>query len=152
MSELGACRLTDADAPFGTALDSMCSQLASAGVYTNTVLQSTSALLHALCKPEAAALLAAIPQACRDAGRFLAVCFNSVICHVLHAGLLCTAAANCVCPLSCAIWASPSAATVSDSATVYYDITPQRTACVRKLRLTHSMPLVCRSSSSAFTP
>ncbi|DBB14331.1 TPA: hypothetical protein ACH3X3_004642 [Trebouxia sp. C0006] len=64
-----ALRLTDADAPFGTALDSMCSQLASAGVYTNTVLQSTSALLHALCKPEAAALLAAIPQACRDAGR-----------------------------------------------------------------------------------
>ena len=77
MLELGACRLTDADAPFGTALDSMCSQLASAGVYTNTVLQSTSALLHALCKPEAAALLAAIPRACRDAGRFLAALLQS---------------------------------------------------------------------------
>ncbi|DBA92695.1 hypothetical protein WJX77_010548 [Trebouxia sp. C0004] len=56
-----------ADVPF-SAVDSMCSQLASAGVYTSTVLQSTSALLHALCKPEAAALLAAIPQACSDAG------------------------------------------------------------------------------------
>ncbi|KAL0038174.1 hypothetical protein WJX79_006374 [Trebouxia sp. C0005] len=65
-----ALRLNDADThvSFGTALDSMCSQLASAGVYINTVLQSTSALLHALCKPEAAALLAAIPQACKNAG------------------------------------------------------------------------------------
>ncbi len=86
----------------------MCSQLASAGVYTNTVLQSTSALLHALCKPEAAALLAAIPYACRDAGASLAAllqsasallfamscvldCFQGLqpivyICYLVHSG------------------------------------------------------------------
>ncbi len=76
---MGACRLNgaDADVPFGTVLDSMCSQLASAGDYTNAVLQSTSALLRALCKPEAAALLAAIPQACRDAGPSLGALLQS---------------------------------------------------------------------------
>ena len=115
MSELGACRLNGvgADAPCGSALDTMC-QLASAGVYTNTVLQSTSAVLHALCKHEAAALLAAIPQACRDAGPSLAALLQSAsaLLFAMACMLDCQA-------MSCAILASVSAVIVSDSATLH---------------------------------
>lgn len=107
-SRIGACRLNDADThvSFGTALDSMCSQLASAGVYINTVLQSTSALLHALCKPEAAALLAAIPQACKNAGPSLTdSCSLHQLCCLpcLACRIATRSAANRVRVLSCAI-------------------------------------------------